>query len=99
MITHQHRPSKPIGYVKNDNRNSGGILQEDDIVGCSHCQKAMNLKTWKEKGGWCSACDAHVCFICAERTKKEGCITFKQMIDTHLEAQAQRSQLERTLGL
>ncbi len=90
--------TQSLGYVKNDNRSSGGSIQEDDIVGCNHCQRAMNLKNWKKKGGWCSACDARVCFLCAEQTKREGCLPWRKRVDQALEAQAQRKQLERSLS-
>lgn len=88
MFTKQH-----FGYLRNDNRVSGGALQEADVLGCNHCQCTMTLKQWKAKGGWCTVCDNYVCFSCAERTKKEGCVPWRKLVDEQLEAQARRRNL------
>lgn len=88
-----------VGYLKNDNRVSGGALEESDVKGCNHCQKIMTLADWRKKGGWCYCCDNYVCFSCVERTKKEGCVPWRKFVDRQLEAQAQRRQLEKAFGL
>lgn len=60
------------GYVLNDNRHSGGMKAEDDILGCAHCQCAMEKHLWARFGYICSQCDGFVCTRCAESMRVHG---------------------------
>jgi len=62
------------GYVKNDNRESGGALVEDGILGCIHCHAAIHRQdVEKPKTGItirakCWACDGYLCPECGFAT-------------------------------
>jgi hypothetical protein len=61
------------GYFMNDDRASGGALQEDDLLGCAHCPRPVKKAKWKNAGGMCVPCGKPLCFACFERTKEFGC--------------------------
>jgi predicted nucleic acid-binding Zn ribbon protein len=56
------------GYFWNDDRPSGGELTEDDVIGCSHCQRTMKKTDWRMQGGMCFVCSKPLCLTCFERT-------------------------------
>lgn len=93
------RKDQHLGHVLVDDRASHNGVIEDDIVGCNHCQRAMIMREWRKKGGWCSVCDAHVCHMCAEKTKQEGCLPWRKRVDEHLEDMCRRKQNTRNMGL
>jgi len=62
------------GYFMNDDRASGGKLDEDDIVGCWHCHKPIKKAAWKAWGGVCIPCGAKpLCGPCKDRAMRFGC--------------------------
>lgn len=61
------------GYFMNDDRASGGKLDEDDILVCAHHGSVMKKSEWKKRGGMCMACGEPICAHCYDRTKKFGC--------------------------
>jgi hypothetical protein len=73
------------GYFTNDNRASGGKLEEDDLVGCSHCQAAVRKAEWRMQGGYCRECDSPLCVTCAGTAVKFGCSNFKKLVETRWE--------------
>jgi hypothetical protein len=73
------------GYYLNDNRASGGRLEEDDLVGCSHCQASVRKVEWRAHGGFCKACDSPLCVVCAEEAIQFGCRNFKKLVETRWE--------------
>jgi hypothetical protein len=81
------------GFLSNDNRASGGQLEEDDILGCSHCQALIRKSEWKIKGGYCYQCDQPLCLPCAEKAKRHGCANFKRQIDQQVEQAYRRDRL------
>ena len=87
-----------MGYVFNDNRESGGILDEHDTCACNHCQSVVPIRHWIKQGGWCWGCGKPVCYPCAERAKIHGCESWKKQIDQELDRQA-REQAWRRLGV
>jgi hypothetical protein len=89
---------KQQGYIINDNRCSGGVLEEDDILGCSHCQKLMKRPQWQADGGFCHSCDAPLCGPCATRAMKDGCTVFLKTLESALEAQYRKEQYAKIAG-
>ena len=73
------------GYYTNDNRASGGRLEEDDLVGCEHCQASVKRAEWKMHGGYCRECDSPLCITCAEKAVKFGCDNFKRLVERRWE--------------
>jgi hypothetical protein len=61
------------GYFMNDDRASGGSLDEDDIIACAHCAKALKKHLWKQHGGMCCVCAKPLCTVCTQRTFNVGC--------------------------
>jgi len=70
-----------MGHVVNDNRASGGILEEFDSKSCPHCQAVINMTTWKKEGGYCFKCDAPICHPCWGLMQKYGCTPFLRQVD------------------
>ncbi len=58
------------GYFSNDDRASGGKLEEDDLLGCGHCPRPVKAHKWKQAGGMCFVCGKPLCFACYEETSK-----------------------------
>src|SRR5271166_5101940 len=87
------------GYLRSDNRCSGGALEEATILGCSHCQKLLKKSEWQADGGFCHSCDAPVCGPCADRIPKHGCEVFMRVLEGEMEKQYRRTQNARLLGL
>lgn len=78
------------GYFLNDNRASGGALQEDDLLGCRHCQALVRKSQWRKRGGFCRACDSPLCLRCAQRAQQFGCESFARRVEGELEARRSR---------
>ncbi len=87
------------GYLRSDNRCSGGDLDEADVVGCSHCQKIMKKTGWKADGGFCHRCDAPVCGLCCDRIPLHGCEVFMRVLETALAKKYRLEQNARLMGL
>jgi hypothetical protein len=63
------------GYFKNDDRHSGGKLEEDDLLGCGHCPRPVKAHKWQLQGGMCFVCGEPLCFACyAEAHKTKQCV-------------------------
>ena len=80
------------GFYSNDNRASGGCHEEDDLVGCSHCQALIRKAEWRVHGGFCRECDSPLCVFCAEKAVKFGCDNFKRLVERRWEV-LQRGRL------
>ena len=83
----------------NDNRTSGGTLEECDVFVCSHCQKVINVQKWQKDGAFCHCCDKPICKSCGAVALQIGCVPFKKMVDRHLEEQYHRRQNAKLLGV
>lgn len=83
------------GYLSNDNRNSGGVHEEDDILGCKHCQALIRKQEWKQQGGFCRACDSPLCVSCAYRAQKFGCEVFARQVENALHQIHLREQMAK----
>jgi hypothetical protein len=93
------------GYFFNDDRCSGGKLDEDDVIACEHrapgcTSNLMKKSEWKLQGGFCMCCGKPLCLKCYERTKKFGCEgpevkRFEQAINDDY----RRSQNAKVLGI
>lgn len=88
-----------MGWRIADNRCSGGVREENDLLGCSHCQKLMERKLWADDGGFCHSCDRPVCGPCADLIPKHGCSTFLKTMEISLEKEYRRSQNAKVLGI
>ena len=73
-----------MGYILNDNRASGGALQEWDTVACKHCQAVVKKEIFAKKGGFCGRCFGAICIRCAKRMDKFGCEPFLKEIEIKL---------------
>jgi hypothetical protein len=63
------------GYFFSDNRCSGGVLEEDDLIGCGHCPISMKKKEWNNNGGYrCVGCDRCLCPVCAAAPPQMKCL-------------------------
>lgn len=88
-----------MGWRQVDNRCSGGSREENDLLGCSHCQKLMKKNLWADDGGFCHGCDRPVCGPCCDAIPRTGCTTFMKVLETSLEKEYRRNQNARMLGL
>jgi hypothetical protein len=90
-----------MGYALNDNRASGGIVKESDILGCGHCQACINRANWKAYGeNRCFSCDEALCSICLYQHKQSGgeCMNFKRAFERAIEDRYRREQNAKILG-
>ena len=100
MITRQ---TDGAGYLFNDNRASGGKLEEADVLSCNHCQKLLVGRNWRDDGGWCGSCGQPVCGPCADKIllpldQGGGCVPFVKRVEQALDENYRRKQNERILG-
>jgi hypothetical protein len=58
------------GYFLNDDRASGGKLEQDDLLGCGHCERPVKKYKWTRAGGMCFVCGKPLCFECYEKSHK-----------------------------
>jgi hypothetical protein len=83
--------ARNAGYFKNDNRVSGGALQEDDVRTCPHCQAVILMRQWRKieqgklNGGFCSRCNAPVCTNCTPKLLSEGCLPYIAKLEKALD--------------
>ena len=76
--------TKNAGYYRNDNRVSGGTLEEDDVKTCPHCQAVILMSKWKAFGGFCRQCNAPVCGNCGKRMEQFGCEPFMKKLEAEI---------------
>lgn len=87
------------GYLLNDNRCSGGKVEEADLIACRHCQKLMKKAAWQEDGGFCGHCERPVCGGCADKILTGGCTPFVAKLEQQVEIQIRRRQNARVMGI
>lgn len=93
------------GYFMNDDRNSGGKLDEDDIIGCAHvlaadCTPIMKKSAWKMQGGMCFVCGKPMCPACTKRALKFGCEgPEEKRIEQAVNDRYRQQQNSKVLGL
>lgn len=87
------------GYIMNDNRASGGTLEEADALGCKHCQAIIDGKKWRQDGAFCHACDGPICTHCDKRRPQFGCEIFERTLARAVEEQYRRDQNRAILGI
>lgn len=88
-----------MGYLKADDRNSGGKLDEADMLGCNHCQALIRKSLWSDDGGFCHGCDAPVCASCCDKIPREGCAPFIAQLERAVNAAYIRGQNAKVLGI
>jgi hypothetical protein len=83
-----------MGYLINDDRVSGGLLEECDTTWCRHCQWPVRIvkEHGVRKGFVCMKCAGLICVACAA---KETCEPFFAKVDRWQRERARR----RALGL
>jgi hypothetical protein len=88
------------GYFYNDDRNSGGKLDEDDLLGCGHCPKPLKKAEWKQQGGMCMVCNKPLCIHCYRRAIEFGCSGPEiARFEKELEDRYRREQNAKILGI
>lgn len=88
------------GYFMNDDRSSGGKLDEDDLVGCGHCPKPLKKAQWKTQGGMCFVCTKPLCNHCTARALKFGCDGPEvKRVEAAVNDQYRREQNAKILGI
>ena len=90
-----------VGYIMNDNRASGGVLTEDDVLGCKHCQACIDKRNWKAFGeNRCFKCDEPVCSICNLKMRATGeCTNFEKVVERAVEDRVRAEQNAKILGI
>ena len=94
-----HTRSSQLGYMKIDNRCSGGLLFEDDVDGCRHCHAPIPRSKLLVAHAHCSNCDGPLCAPCGVRAMKFGCVTHDQWMTQLIEDQYRREQNAKILGI
>jgi hypothetical protein len=84
-----------MGYLLNDNRASGGKVEEADLLGCVSCQALIDKKKWQAEGCYDHQLGGPICSTC-ERT---GTQNFKQYLDRALQESYRREQNAKILGI
>jgi len=74
-----------MGYLINDNRESGGGLHEADTRACPHCQGVIEMQGWRERGGFCFSCNKPVCYTCFVAMQQHGCTPYLRFIELALQ--------------
>jgi len=87
------------GYYFNDDRCSGGKLEEADLLGCSHCHKPVKKADWRERGGFCMCCDKPICDACLKMVAQTGCVPFVAKLERAANGFYIRQQNSRIMGL
>jgi len=87
------------GYYLNDNRASGGTLEEDALLGCNHCHAPLKKAEWKHEGGFCMGCEKPLCFSCLKDATKNGCRPEVERIARAVEEDYRRGQNARVMGI
>lgn len=99
MVNIVSRSSNGAGYLLNDNRNSGGKKQEDDIYSCAHCQALLLKSQYVQDGGFCSRCMQPVCPHCADRMLTFGCENFLRQLEVSLGIKYREDQFRKMAGI
>lgn len=61
-VDHIKRVRGGRGYLLNDNRASGGVLEECSTLTCIHCNSVVILNPLRQRErGFCRKCNAYVC--------------------------------------
>lgn len=101
-----HAYTRNAGYFKNDDRVSGGTLQEDDVKTCTHCQAVILMSQWRKvnaqgkmAGGFCNHCNAPICPACTPKFYKEGCTPFIAKLERDFDMTVKLAQFRKFAGL
>lgn len=87
------------GYVMNDNRASGGVLREDDIISCVSCQAAIDKSKWREQGAFCHALGGPICSFCDRCRPLADLEPFEKRFARAIEENYRKEQNAKILGL
>ena len=92
------RQSDSPGALVNDDRVSGGKLDQADILCCAHCQCILRFDQ-PEKRHLCRRGGHPICDTCKAKEMVEGCSPFTAFLDQEREKSERRQQLSKALGL
>lgn len=84
------------GYMLNDNRCSGGKVEEADVLGCKHCCAVIFKASWVEEGAYCHQCDGPICTAC---DRDPNCKNFMRQLDQANDEAYRREQNAKILGI
>lgn len=89
------------GWIRTDERASGGELVEDDMLGCGHCPRPIPKRKWEADGGFkCWKCDKVLCRECAAAPPRMECPgSDAQQIEKALSDNHRREQNAKVLGI
>jgi hypothetical protein len=89
------------GYYRNDNRASGGTLQEDGILSCVHGQCCIERTKWRagKTGGYCPQCDGPLCDYHVKRMQQFGCEPFMKAFTEKLNDHYRKQQNAKIMGI
>jgi hypothetical protein len=87
--------TKNAGYLRNDDRCSGGKLAEGDVQTCPHCQAVINMQQWAKAPvqNFCMKCMKPACPEC------EDCMPFIARIDRFSDAVVKYQTYLKQAGL
>jgi hypothetical protein len=88
-----------LGYMKIDNRCSGGKLLEDDLDACRHCHATIPRSKLLVAHAHCSKCDGPLCASCGIRAMQFGCVTHDQWMTQLIKDQYRREQNAKIMGI
>lgn len=87
------------GYLLNDNRCSGGSKEEDDVLGCHHCQAVILKSKWLERAERCRHCDGTLCPGCYQTAQQLGCVPFNAWLERKINEAHVKEQNAKLLGI
>ena len=89
------------GWKFVDNRASGGVLEEADLLGCGHCPKFMTKPDWVANGGYkCYNCHRFLCEECRKKPPQMKCPGREEdQISRALNENYRREQNAKILGI
>ena len=92
------KQSESPGALFNDNRTSGGKLDQADILCCAHCQCVLRWDQ-PEKRHLCRRGGHVICDVCKADEMQNGCSPFTAFLDREREKLERRNQLSKAIGL
>lgn len=75
---------------------------ELDMQSCSHCQRAIDLRKWRDEcGAFCHKCMKPVCGDgpCAALTEAIGCVPWMKRLETWAEREGNLANFRKLAGL
>lgn len=87
------------GYFLNNQGLGAREREEADIQQCSHCERVLVMRTWKDDGGFCGKCMAPICGLCADKMLTSGCEPALKAIEQAFDLGEKLAQFRKLAGL